>query len=84
MRLSETSINQMVVAQLGQFTDGAKFSSEGVAITLNLPDGDKKKIWGEWWHMSDPKTLAERVLMLQHAIYEEYPEYPAIPSDWAR
>jgi hypothetical protein len=85
MRLSETSINQLVVAELGQFTiNGAKFSFKGVAITLNLPDGARKSIWGEWRHMSNPKLLAERLLMLQHAIYEEYPEYSGIPSVWAR
>ncbi|MFJ3358422.1 hypothetical protein [Serratia liquefaciens] len=84
MRLSETAINQLVVTELGRFTDGAKFSSEGVAITLSLPDGDRKRIWGEWRHMSDPKRLAERVLMLQHTIYEEYREYSGIPSVWAR
>ncbi|PYD36609.1 hypothetical protein CT690_23995 [Serratia plymuthica] len=84
MKLSETSINQLVVTELGQFTDGARFSSKGVAITLNLPDGARKRIWGEWRHMSNPKRLAERLLMLQHAIYEEYPEYSGIPSVWAR
>ncbi|MEN4051946.1 hypothetical protein P9A10_25330 [Serratia marcescens] len=84
MRLSEISINQLVITELGQFTDGAKFSSEGVAIILNTPDGARRSIWGDWKHMSDPKRLADRLLMLQHAIYEEYTEYSSIPSGWAR
>jgi hypothetical protein len=56
-----------------------------MGITLNLPDGDKKTIWGEWRHMSKVGRLTDRVTMLQHAIYEQYPEYRnSIPQEWAR
>ncbi|MCV5224793.1 hypothetical protein OFC57_38405, partial [Escherichia coli] len=48
-----------------------------VLITLNLPDGQKTTIEGEWRHMSDANRLSERITMLQHAIYEQYEEYRA-------
>ncbi|AVJ89011.1 hypothetical protein J051_5252 [Klebsiella pneumoniae 440_1540] len=54
-------------------------------ITLNLPDGQKTTIEGEWRHMSDANRLSERITMLQHAIYEQYEEYRAdIPVSWSR
>ncbi|WP_462182864.1 hypothetical protein [Klebsiella variicola] len=56
-----------------------------VLITLNLPDGQKTTIEGEWRHMSDANRLSERITMLQHAIYEQYEEYRAdIPVSWSR
>ncbi|HFS7843811.1 TPA: hypothetical protein ACH1RC_005471, partial [Klebsiella pneumoniae] len=35
-----------------------------VLITLNLPDGQKTTIEGEWRHMSDANRLSERITML--------------------
>ncbi|HAV2406288.1 TPA: hypothetical protein NV992_004585 [Escherichia coli] len=32
-------------------------------ITLNLPDGQKTTIEGEWRHMSDANRLSERITM---------------------
>ncbi|OZJ61401.1 hypothetical protein [Klebsiella pneumoniae] len=54
-------------------------------VPLNLPDGQKTTIEGEWRHMSDANRLSERITMLQHAIYEQYEEYRAdIPVSWSR
>ena len=85
MTREERQLHQLVKYRLGVFTNGARFSDNQMGITLNLPDGDKKTIWGEWRHMSKVGRLTDRVTMLQHAIYEEYPEYRnRIPQEWAR
>ena len=85
MKLEKNKVKQLVNAGLGVFTDGAVFSGGKVDITLSLPDDDKTSIQGEWHHMSDSILLAERIQMLQHAIYEQYPEYISnIPGSWAR
>jgi len=85
MTREERQLHQLVKFRLGVFTNGARFSDNQMGITLNLPDGDKKTIWGEWRHMSKVGRLTDRVIMLQHAIYEEFPEHHQnIPQHWAR
>ncbi|WP_159126405.1 hypothetical protein [Klebsiella pneumoniae] len=78
-------IANTVRSGLHSFTDGVIFRDTKVLITLNLPDGQKTTIEGEWRHMSDANRLSERITMLQHAIYEQYEEYRAdIPVSWSR
>lgn len=85
MKLEKSKVKQLVNGGLGVFTDGAVFRGGKVYITLNLPDGNKTSIQGEWLHMSDSIRLTERIKMLQHAIYEQYPEYnDNIPCSWAK
>lgn len=85
MKLEKNKVKHLVNGGLGVFTDGAVFRGGKVYITLNLPDGDKTSIQGEWRHMSDSIRLTERIQMLQHAIYEQYLEYISnIPGSWAR
>lgn len=85
MTHEENQLHQLVKSLLGVFTNGARFSGSHMEITLNLPDGGKAAIQGEWRHMSKVGRLTDRVTMLQHAIYEEYPEYrDRIPQEWAR
>lgn len=85
MKLDESQINNVVNEGLGAFTSGAIFCDGKVYITLNLPDADKKSIEGERRHMSDSRTLSERVRMLQNAIYEEFPDFHfCIPREWSR
>ncbi|MEH5227183.1 hypothetical protein PO498_28620, partial [Klebsiella variicola] len=45
---------------LNSFTDGVIIRDTKVLITLNLPDGQKTTIEGEWRHMSDANRLSER------------------------
>ncbi|WP_447887225.1 hypothetical protein [Serratia fonticola] len=85
MKLEDDQINSDVRNGLGDFTNGVLFRDSKVFITLNLPDGQKYSIEGEWRHMSDSIKLSERIKMLQHAIYERYSGYGAnIPGNWAR
>lgn len=85
MVLTENQIKQVVIDGLGVFTNGVIFHNSGVDISLVLPDGTKVLMQGEWRHMSDTWRLAERVKMLQHSIYEEFPDYHyCIPRNWAR
>jgi hypothetical protein len=85
MKLAENQIMRLVSDSLGVFTNGVHFRDSGIYISLNLPDGTKTSIQGEWSHMSDLYTLSERVIMLQHVIYEEFPDYHiCIPREWER
>ncbi|ABR80600.1 hypothetical protein KPN_pKPN5p08220 (plasmid) [Klebsiella pneumoniae subsp. pneumoniae MGH 78578] len=85
MKLETIHIDNTVRSGLNSFTDGVIFRDTKVLITLNLPDGQKTTIEGEWRHMSDANRLSERITMLQHAIYEQYEEYRAdIPVSWSR
>ena len=85
MKLEYIQINNTVRSGLNPFTDGVSIRDTKVLITLNLPDGWKPTIEGEWRHMSDADTLSDRIKMLQHAIYERYQGYSAdIPASWAR
>ncbi|MGS3270478.1 hypothetical protein ACB377_32305 [Klebsiella michiganensis] len=85
MKLETIQIDNTVRSGLNSFTDGVIIRDTKVLITLNLPDGQKTTIEGEWRHMSDANRLSERITMLQHAIYEQYEEYRAdIPASWAR
>ena len=77
MKLEYIQINNTVRSGLNPFTDGVIIRDTKVLITLNLPDGQKPTIEGEWRHMSDANRLSERITMLQHAIYEQYEEYRA-------
>lgn len=83
MRLREKEIDRLVRNSLGDSTNGAIFRSSGIAISLNLPDKTQLTIEGKWCHMTDKNRLAERIEMLQHLIYEQYPDYP-LPDSWAR
>ena len=85
MKLEALQIDKTVRCGLTSFTDGVIICDTKVLITLNLPDGWKPTIEGEWRHMSDANTLSARIKMLQHAIYERYKGYSAdIPASWAR
>lgn len=85
MKLETIQIDNTVRRGLNSFTDGGIIRDTKVLITLNLPDGQKTTIEGEWRHMSDANRLSERITMLQHAIYEQYEEYRAdIPVSWSR
>ena len=85
MKLETIQIDNTVRSGLNSFTDGVIIRDTKVLITLNLPDGWKPTIEGEWRHMSDADTLSDRIKMLQHAIYERYQGYSAdIPASWAR
>lgn len=85
MKLETIHIDNTVRSGLNSFTDGVIIRDTKVLITLNLPDGQKTTIEGEWRHMSDANRLSERITMLQHAIYEQYEEYRAdIPVSWTR
>ncbi|GJL43032.1 TPA: hypothetical protein ACY3K3_002548 [Enterobacter cloacae] len=85
MRLEAFQINNIVRDDLGIFTDGVIIRDNHVLITLNLLDGQKTAIEGEWRHISDADRLLDRIEMLQYAIYEQYQEYRAIiPARWAR
>lgn len=69
MKLETIQIDNTVRSGLNSFTDGVIIRDTKVLITLNLPDGQKTTIEGEWRHMSDANRLSERITMLQHAIY---------------
>lgn len=85
MKLEDIQIDNTIRSCLNSFTDGVIISDTKVMIMLNLPDGWKPTIEGEWRHMSDADTLLNRIKMLQHAIYERYQGYRAdIPASWAR
>ena len=85
MKLETIQIDNTVRSGLNSFTGGVIIRDTKVLITLNLPDGQKTTIEGEWRHMSDANRLSERITMLQHAIYEQYEEYRAdIPVSWSR
>ena len=85
LKLQDIQIDNTVRGGLNSFTDGVIIRDTKVLITLNLPDGQKTTIEGEWRHMSDANRLSERITMLQHAIYEQYEEYRAdIPVSWSR
>ncbi|MBP2199265.1 hypothetical protein [Pantoea cypripedii] len=85
MKLNENEIQQLVSDSLSVFTNGVIFRDSKVYITLNFPDGEKESIEGEWRHMSDSRTLFERVKMLQNIIYEEFSDFHfCIPREWAR
>ncbi|WP_196015209.1 hypothetical protein [Klebsiella variicola] len=85
MKLETIQIDNTVRSGLNSFTDGVIIRDTKVLITLNLPDGQKTTIEGEWRHMSDANRLSERITMLQHAIYEQYEEYRAdIAVSWSR
>ena len=85
MKLETIQIDNTVRSGPNSFTDGVIIRDTKVLITLNLPDGQKTTIEGEWRHMSDANRLSERITMLQHAIYEQYEEYRAdIPVSWPR
>lgn len=85
MKLETIQIDNTVRSGLNSFTDGVIIRDTKVLITLNLPDGQKTTIEGEWRYMSDANRLSERITMLQHAIYELYEEYRAdIPVSWSR
>ena len=85
MKLQDIQIDNTVRSGLNSFTGGVIIRYTKVLITLNLPDGKKTTIEGEWRHMSDANRLSERITMLQHAIYEQYEEYRAdIPVSWSR
>ncbi|HHQ4761868.1 TPA: hypothetical protein ACSP8C_002243 [Aeromonas veronii] len=85
MKLEERDIDLLVRNELGALTNGVTFNYSSVYISLNHPDGYKNSIEGEWRHMSDSETLMARIKMLQHAIYEQYPEYVCdLPRKWAR
>ncbi|MGC6244361.1 hypothetical protein ACKUD5_28615, partial [Klebsiella pneumoniae] len=53
MKLETIHIDNTVRSGLNSFTDGVIFRDTKVLITLNLPDGQKTTIEGEWRHMSD-------------------------------
>ncbi|MCS5992133.1 hypothetical protein LNP02_28775 [Klebsiella variicola subsp. variicola] len=85
MKLESIQIDNSVRSGLKSFTDGRIIRDTKVLLTLNLQDGQKTTIEGEWRHMSDVNRLPERITMLQHAIYEQYQEYrEEIPVCWAR
>ncbi|MDD9617258.1 hypothetical protein [Klebsiella quasipneumoniae] len=85
MKLKTIQIDDTVRSGLNSFTDGVIIRDTKVLITLNLPDGQKTTIEGEWRHMLDANRLSERITMLQHAIYEQYQEYRAeMPVSWSR
>lgn len=85
MKLQDIQIDNNVRSGLNSFTGGVIIRDTKVLITLNLPDGQKTTIEGEWRHMSDANRLSERITMLQHTIYEQYEEYRAdIPVSWSR
>ena len=85
LKIQDIQIDNTVRGGLNSFTDGVIIRDTKVLITLNLPDGQKTTIEGEWRHMSDANRLSERITMLQHAIYEQYEEYRAdIPVSWSR
>ena len=85
LKLEPIHIDNTVRSGLNSFTGGVIIRDTKVLITLNLPDGQKTTIEGEWRHMSDANRLSERITMLQHAIYEQYEEYRAdIPVSWSR
>ena len=85
MKLETIQIDNTVRSGLNSFTGGVIIRDTKVLITLNLPDGQKTTIEGEWRRMSDANRLSERITMLQHAIYEQYEEYRAdIPVSWSR
>lgn len=85
MTNDEMKLHKFVKSCLGVFTNGVRFSDNHMGITLNLPDGSYKVIWGELRHMYNVRRLKERVTMLQHTIHEQFPEYRhRIPQNWAR
>ncbi|MCV5696083.1 hypothetical protein OFN29_27755, partial [Escherichia coli] len=53
MKLETIQIDNTVRSGLNSFTDGVIIRDTKVLITLNLPDGQKTTIEGEWRHMSD-------------------------------
>lgn len=59
MKLETIHIDNTVRSGLNSFTDGVIFRDTKVLITLNLPDGQKTTIEGEWRHMSDANRLSE-------------------------
>ncbi|MCG6523151.1 hypothetical protein K6U39_22915 [Vibrio parahaemolyticus] len=85
MKLETIQIDNTVRSGLNSFTDGVIIRDTKVLITLNLPDGQKTTIEGEWRHMSDANRLSERITIPPPAIYEQYEEYRAdIPVSWSR
>ena len=52
MKLETIQIDNTVRSGLNSFTDGVIIRDTKVLITLNLPDGQKTTIEGEWRHMS--------------------------------
>lgn len=59
MKLETIHIDNTVRSGLNSFTDGVIFRDTKVLITLNLPDGQKTTIEGEWRHMSDANRLSD-------------------------
>jgi hypothetical protein len=64
MKLQDIQIDTTVRSGLNSFTGGVIIRDTKVLITLNLPDGQKTTIEGEWRHMSDANRLSERITML--------------------
>ena len=58
MKLETIQIDNTVRSGLNSFTDGVIIRDTKVLITLNLPDGQKTTIEGEWRHMSDANRLS--------------------------